>query len=164
MTHKLKKSLSVRLLLRLQLFEQKDAENDLPESGRGVEIKQRGYLFKTHVQLTKEEYYYKTKDSIFPDKLSTSAVKQTVLGDCFLLSAVVSILSATGCEYFFRSMMRQNKETGLTYVRVYNPNTNKPVCLVVRNDIFFFVKKMTIACSINNYGFICWKKLMLDME
>ena len=124
----------------------KSEESDLPEAGRDVNIIRRGYLFKKHVKETSEEYYLKTNEYIFPanQKLSTTAVNQTIFGDCFLLSTLMSLLAAGGCEKYFRAMMHQNKDSGLVYVKLFNPKKHTPVCLVVRDSIFCEGKDTTM--------------------
>lgn len=129
--------------LEVTTFEPKvDDDHDLPESGRGIEVKLRGFVFKNNVKVTKAEYYREAdikNASIFPKEeqaIDRTAVYQSVFGDCYLLSTILSILSATGGDDFFKKMMRQNKETGLVYVKLFNPANNKPEYVVVKNSLF----------------------------
>lgn len=141
------KSMSISpFAVEIATFESKHDDNGLPESGRGVEIKQRGFLFKTAIKESKKEYYIKSNEYLFPadQNINNTVIKQTVFGDCYLLSTIMCILSTTGGDAFIKKMMRHNPATGLVYMRLYNPISKQPEYIAITDQIFCEGNKETM--------------------
>jgi hypothetical protein len=92
-----------------------------------------GYVFMDDLVFTKEEYK-KTKEDIFSKSPSIDSIKQGNLGNCFLLSAINSILTHPEGEKFILGMMLQ-MEDQTTIVRLYDPRTLMPVYIQVENSV-----------------------------
>ncbi len=109
----------------------------VPESGREIEIKQRGFVLSSYLRKdkTQKESFESTSNQLFPAGDLTSQVKQSIFGDCFLLSAILAILNSkpTG-EQFIKSMMKQDGD--YTIVRLYHPETGEPIYFKINNSYY----------------------------
>ncbi len=96
-------------------------KNDMPESGKGVKIIDVGFVYKDQTTYNRSnctEHFQPFSEDIFPTLPTVDDIKQGTHGDCFLLSALISILSKPGGAQFIQSMMLQNENT--TTVRLYH--------------------------------------------
>src|SRR5579885_105732 len=126
-------------------FKPAEKKSNLPESGRGVEVVKRGYAFAEDIKTDKVEYYRDNTEDLFPNgqAVDIREIKQTVLGDCFLLSAIGSILATdNGVDFFMNSMVQQGK---YTIVRLNHPEKQKPEFLIVSNKYFCEGNDNTVA-------------------
>ncbi len=128
----------------IAIFNKKEAQNNLPESGRGVEVVATGFAFTEDLKQDKGEYYRNTSEDLFPQEKNTeiSDIHQTVFADCFLLSVIGSILAAENDDFFKRSMSQRNSHS---IVRFYHPETKKMDYLIVLNKVFCEEKDNTVA-------------------
>lgn len=109
-----------------------DKDDEMPETGDGITITLKGYVFKDQVNLRDNEKFKKVKGDIFPNRDLIRDIYQNTFGDCFLLASVLSILHQPNGSDFIRGMMRQ--EGDYTIVRLYHPETLEPHYIRVKNS------------------------------
>lgn len=115
------------------------ARADMPESGREIEITNKGYIEKSQAvkDISAAESFKKDKRELFPNEDLIGDVNQSIFGDCFLLSSILGILhkkpEGSGQE-FIKGMMRQIGD--YVVVRLFDPNTNQPVYINVKNSYY----------------------------
>lgn len=106
--------------------------NDMPESGNEIKVLAGGFVDQHNVTML--EIFRRFRSDIFPNPPSTRDIRQGNLADCFLLSAVISLLNTDEGINYIQGMMKQLKHT--TVVRFYHPKTLKPVYIEVENSIY----------------------------
>lgn len=123
-----------------------EKRDNMPESGKGIDIQMRGYVLKSDLEdhTQKNECFTPpSTDPIFPNSNLKDDIHQTIFGDCFLLSSVLTILNQPGGEAYIREMMYQEGTT--VVVRLFDPNTKKPVLIRVQNSIHQENNETTVA-------------------
>lgn len=118
--------------------------DDMPESGSAVEILNKGYVLKKHIKLDEQitETFQRVRGDIFPNDDLTQDVKQSIFGDCFLLSSVLAILEKPGGVAVIKGMMKQDGNH--TIVRLYDPNTLEPVYYRIENTRHYQNDRCTV--------------------
>lgn len=107
----------------------------LPEMGRGIKILQSGYIFRDVIK-KQQDYFRAFKENIFPkgNVCDPNAIKQTVFGDCYYLSPMMSIINSDGgMEWMMDHMIQKDKTT---IVKLYHPETKQPVYIEVGNTFY----------------------------
>ena len=109
---------------------------NMPETGDGIKIMQKGYVTAESVQpLAKAKGVFKPMSGpIFPNDSLTQDIKQYHFGDCFLLASLLAILAKPNGENVIRSMMIQDGDS--TIVRLYHPETKEPHYIRVQNTSY----------------------------
>ncbi len=120
------------VFLKAIRFELKAKQSNLPEAQQTITLKEVGLMSLADVVLDKQFNRVITGE-IFPHgSLPTTAdIKQSTLGDCFLLAAIIAILEAKGGPQSIYDMMKQ--EGTHTVVRLYNPLTLQPEYIRISN-------------------------------
>lgn len=118
--------------------------DDMPESGRAITVTNKGYVLKSHLELDASlaETFKKVSGDIFPHPNLINDVRQSIFGDCFLLSSILSILYQPGGEDFIKGMMVQQNDH--TIVRLYDPRTREPVYYKISNTYHYERGKCTV--------------------
>ncbi|VVC75934.1 hypothetical protein AQUSIP_12350 [Aquicella siphonis] len=113
--------------------------DDMPESGDSIEIISKGYAFKKDLLRNEdiEEHFEPVTDVLFPHDDLIGDVKQSIFGDCFLLSSIIGILKTPGGSDFIKNMMRQSADGKHTIVRLFDPNTREPVYYHIKNSYYY---------------------------
>ena len=119
--------------------EKKEASRgDMPESHRDVEagISHSVKLSGRRYLKFDDEQFKRSNQPLFPSDGSPSIkeIAQGQIPDCFLLAAIQSILTHPNGQEVIKGMMRQH-EDGSTTVRLYDPDTQKPIYVRVNNSI-----------------------------
>lgn len=114
--------------------------SDLPESRREIKLhldkakKIKVIANPHHIFQWSEEQYQRSSADLFADgQPRIEDINQGLIPNCFLLAAITAVLSKEGGDSFIRQMMRQNDD-GTTTVRLFDPNTLKPVYIRVETS------------------------------
>lgn len=114
--------------MHVALYEinQEGLNPDLPESGKGVTIKDEGYIQESHVSFINKFNHKNVDKNIFETKPSINDIQQgSAFGDCFLLAAINAILSKKGGADYIMNMIKQDKQHA--YVKLFDLDTQTPV-------------------------------------
>jgi hypothetical protein len=109
----------------------------------GGKYRESGWMFKKDLKGHQEEFVPFEGD-IFTRLPSKVSIKQGAMGNCFLLSSILSILSDDRGAEFVMNHMRQIDDHS-TIVKLYDPRTLTPVYIKVENSYLSNIKSKDSA-------------------
>lgn len=111
-------------------------QEDMPETGDEIEILKEGYIVGNDIKHIKfVEEFQRFDEPIFERVPGSRDVRQTTLGNCYLLSSLIAMLNQDEGINFIRSIMRQLEHT--TVVQLFNPITLEPMYVEVENSSYY---------------------------
>jgi hypothetical protein len=115
-----------------------------PESTRSLKVDQDGYVYAEDLELGNEKFVpFKTDEALFKILPTPHDIRQSWMGDCFLLSSIAAILNTPDGSDYIMSIMKQCDD-GTTIVRLFDPRSGQPVYVRVNNSYHYKNGKSTV--------------------